>query len=32
VPIIAWCSLPMDMARTSRSTSPAPTALPLDYT
>ena len=32
VPIMAWCSLPMDMARTSRSTSPAPTALPLDDT
>lgn len=29
VPIIAWCSLPMDSARTSRSISPAATSLPL---
>ena len=32
VPIIAWCSLPIDIARTSRSTSPAFTRLPLDAT
>ena len=32
VPIIAWCNLPMDSARTSRSTSPALIALPLDAT
>ena len=25
VPIIAWCSLPIDIARTSRSTSSTPT-------
>src|SRR5690554_2411774 len=30
VPIIAWCSLPMDSARTSRSTSPALICLPLE--
>ncbi|CFT93982.1 Uncharacterised protein [Bordetella pertussis] len=30
VPIIAWCSLPMDSARTRRSMSPAPTCLPLE--
>jgi hypothetical protein len=30
VPIMAWCSLPMDRARTSRSMSPASTRLPLD--
>ena len=30
VPIIAWCSLPMDRARTRRSISPAPTCLPLE--
>ncbi|MCY1434645.1 hypothetical protein D9M71_507110 [compost metagenome] len=32
VPIIAWCNLPMESARTSRSTSPAAMALPLDDT
>ena len=32
VPIIAWCSLPIDIARTSRSTSPAPIFLPLEAT
>ena len=32
VPIIAWCSLPIDMARASRSMSPAFTGLPLDET
>ena len=32
VPIMAWCSLPMDMARTSKSMSPASTRLPLDDT
>ena len=30
VPIIAWCSLPIDSARTSRSMSAAATCLPLD--
>ena len=32
VPIMAWCSLPMDSARTSTSTSPAPIFLPLEAT
>ena len=32
VPIIAWCSFPMESARTSRSTSPALTARPLEAT
>ena len=30
VPIIAWCSLPIDNARTSRSISLAATVLPLE--
>jgi hypothetical protein len=30
VPIMAWCSLPMDRARTLRSMSAAATALPLE--
>ena len=30
VPIMAWCSLPIDSARTSKSTSPASMVLPLD--
>jgi hypothetical protein len=30
VPIIAWCSLPIESARTSRSMSAAATCLPLD--
>ena len=32
VPIIAWCSLPIDIARASRSMSAACTGLPLDDT
>src|SRR5690606_11467658 len=32
VPIMAWCSLPIDMARTLRSMSAADTGLPLDAT
>ena len=32
VPIMAWCSLPMDSARTSRSTSCAAMVLPLEAT
>ena len=32
VPIIAWCSLPIESARTCRSMSAAATCLPLDDT